>query len=196
MARKKKQKARACYPKVVSKHPRVRHTRSGASSVILIDDWPPVGAIQLGPYSLAAGEYWTGDLYNVLNYESWEEMGTMNGYKKLHNREVVRFKLPEGNGNYVGKQDELFFIDSGTVGITLLSGLGQEARDTGHITVFSDDFECMSITVAHPQGGGDVSFIKFGENVQINSEDQVYSTNQSLREKLAVHKFATRLRAC
>ena len=116
--------------------------------------------------------------------------------KKLLTREVVRFKLPEGSGNYAGKQDELFFIDSGTVGITLLAGLGPEARDTGHVTVFSGDFECMSITVAHPQGGGDVSFNKFGENVQIDSDDQVYATTPLLREKLAAHKFATRLRAC
>ena len=160
-------------------------------------EWPPVGSIQLGPYILAAGEYWVGDLYNVLNYELCEELGTTNvGFKKLSNgRDVVHFKLPDGSGIYAGKhKDQIYFIDSDTIGITLLEGLGVQARATGNVVVYTDKFECMSINVAHPQGGGNVSFNQFGGNVEIDSDDQVYSMTPSLRERLAVHKFATRLR--
>lgn len=120
--------------KKISKLTRVRRTRIVAqSAVIEIDDvWPPEGAVQLGPYNLKAGEYWIGDLYDVLNYESWEEIGETLGYKKLSNMEVVRFKLPEGSGIYIEKtttqEDQQFvFSYSGTIGITLLSGLGPRA---------------------------------------------------------------------
>ena len=192
MARKKK----------VSKKTRVRRLRIVAPSteVEIVDVWPPPGAIQLGPYTLKAGEYWIGDLYNVLTYQSWEEIGANLGYQKLSNEmEVVQFKLPGGNGAYIAKattqeNEQFFFIDSGTVGITLLSGLGSRARETGHIFMFSEDFQCKCITVEHPQGGGYVSFNHFGE-LEIASDDEVYVETPSLREKLDAHKFATRLRA-
>jgi hypothetical protein len=190
--------------KKIAKKKGVRRTRTvEASAVPKIDDiWPPIGSVQLGPYTLQAGEYWIGDLYNVLTYESWEEIGETHGYKKLsNNMEVVRFKLPEGSGTYIAKtatqeNEKFFFIDGGTVGITLLSGLGAQARETGHVFVFPEEFQCTCITVAHPQGGGYVSFNDFGGKVVIDSDDQVYTTTPSLREKLAAHKFATRMRAC
>lgn len=62
--------------------------------------------------------------------------------------------------------------------------------------MFSEDFQVTCVTVAHPQCGPDVSFNKFGDKVSIDSDDQVYTMTQSLREKLTAYKFATRLRAC
>ena len=186
--------------KKISKKTRIRHPRACAPACAEIEyEWPPAEAVQMGPYTLAPGVYWVGDLYNVLNCEEWEEFGTTEvGFKTLRNgREVVRFKLPDGGGIYAGKRDDqIHFIDSGTVGITLLEGLGVEARATGYTAVYTDKFQCMSLQMAHPEGGGDVSFNTFGDNVEIDSDDQVYSTTALLRERLAVHKFATRLRAC
>ena len=175
---------------------RTRNTVPKSTSSPEKDQWPPPGAVQQGPYTLAAGDYWIGDLGNVLKYDAWKEIGTSYGHQTLSDgREVVRFKLPCGNGIYPGKDGHNHFIDSGTIGITLLDGLGVEARSTGQISIYSDKFECSSITVAHPQGGGNVSFNTFGGNVEIDSDDEVYVMTPLLREARAAHKNATRLRA-
>ncbi|KAJ1467720.1 hypothetical protein T484DRAFT_1755675 [Baffinella frigidus] len=175
---------------------RVQRTRVAIQTIP--HEWPPSDAVQLGPYTLASGEYWVGDLCNVLKYEEWDEICGTEGFKTLGGgRDVVQFKLPEGGGIYAGKYgDRVHFIDSGTVGITLLEGLGPQAQATGHRTTYTDNFGCMSIKVAHPQGGGDVSFNNFGSSVEIESDDQVWTTTQLLREQLAAHRWATRLCAC
>ncbi|KAJ1466130.1 hypothetical protein T484DRAFT_1756900, partial [Baffinella frigidus] len=124
---------------------RVQRTRVAIQTIP--HEWPPSDAVQLGPYTLASGEYWVGDLCNVLKYEEWDEICGTEGFKTLGGgRDVVQFKLPEGGGIYAGKYgDRVHFIDSGTVGITLLEGLGPQAQATGHRTTYTDNFGCMSI---------------------------------------------------
>ncbi|KAJ1466288.1 hypothetical protein T484DRAFT_1756771 [Baffinella frigidus] len=148
--------------------------------------WPPAGAVQHGPYVLTAGEYWVGDLSTVLSGAEWGEVGDTEGSVTLKNgRTVVAFKLPEGSGIYPGKDRHNHLIESGMVGITTTAGLPEEARVTGQIIDYTNAFSSTSITVAHPQGGGDVSFNTFGPKIEIDSDDQIYSTAQFFREAVS-----------
>ncbi|KAJ1470501.1 hypothetical protein T484DRAFT_1753853 [Baffinella frigidus] len=150
----------------------------------------------MGPYRATAGKYWLGDLSTVLSADLWQEIGGKQGNITLSDgRTVVLFKLPDGAGVYPGKDGNNHLIDSGTVGVTLLKGLCIEAQTTGQTIVYNKTFECLSVTVAHPQGGGMVSFNTFGHSVTIHSDDQVYSMKQFLSEGLAAQQHATRLRA-
>lgn len=173
----------------------VHSTRHRAPLDQMEDDWPPVGAVQMGPYRATAGKYWLGDLSTVLSADLWQEIGGKQGNITLSDgRTVVLFKLPDGAGVYPGKDGNNHLIDSGTVGVTLLKGLCIEAQTTGQTIVYNKTFECLSVTVAHPQGGGMVSFNTFGHSVTIHSDDQVYSMKQFLSEGLAAQQHATRLR--
>ncbi|KAJ1467194.1 hypothetical protein T484DRAFT_1859613 [Baffinella frigidus] len=156
---------------------------------VVASDWPPPGAVQLGPYMLGAGKYWVGDLSTVLGDEDWKEIGGKQGAMTLRDgRQVVIFKLPSGGGVYPGKDGHNHLIDSGTIGLTRLKGLGHEATTMGQTTVYSKTFKCLSITVAHPQGGGMVSFNTFGGNIEVDSDDEAYTMTQFLREGVAAQR--------
>jgi hypothetical protein len=159
-------------------------------------DWPPPGAVTLGPYTLGAGKYWVGDLSTVLGDEDWKEIGGKQGAMTLRDgRQVVLFRLPGGGGVYPGKDGHNHLVDSGTIGLTRLKGLGHEATTMGQTTVYSKTFTCLSITVAHPQGGGMVSFNTLGGNIEVDSDDEVYTMAQFLREGVAAQRQESRLRS-
>jgi hypothetical protein len=145
--------------------------------------WPPIGAVQLGPYTLGAGEYWVGDIGTVLGDMDMKELGDRNGVITLDNgREIVRFKFREGAGVYPGKDGHHHIIHGNTIGITRVAGLEPEALTTGQIAVYESEFSCTSVDVAHPDGGGRVSFNSFGPNVEIDSDDKIYSMGRFIRD--------------
>jgi hypothetical protein len=152
--------------------------------------WPPVGSVQHGPYILAAGKYWLGDLCNVLSDLQWKEIASKNasrnGSMTLNDgRVVVTFKLPQGCGIYPGRDGHHHIVNSGTIGVTLLHGLPEKAHKMGQILTYNHEFSCASIVVAHPQGGGTVSFNSFGPMVEVDSDDHVNSMSQFIREGFA-----------
>jgi hypothetical protein len=167
--------------KRISKKPR----RSTQQSTSIEHNWPPAGAVQVGPYELDEGEYWVGDLCHVLCDEHWKEIKCL-GYLTLSDgREVVQFKLPDrGGGTYPSNDGKRYLVDSGTIGITRVEGLLVHKLHHGHIIVYTNKFSCMCITAAHPQGGGDVSFNSFGQKIQIDSDDQCYSISGFIRNRV------------
>lgn len=138
--------------------------------------------MQVGPFQLKNGVYWVGDLCNVLEERDWNELRGCQGQSTLSDgRNVVLFHLPEGAGIYPSKEGKHYVVHSGTIGMTLSEGLPIDKQHSGHLVVYTNTFSCMCITVAHPQGGGDVSFNSFGENIQIDSDDQCYFNTGFLR---------------
>jgi hypothetical protein len=158
-----------------------RPSRSTASIETI--PWP-AASVQVGPYLLPAGEYWLGDLCNVLSDVEWNEIGGRQGHIKLNSgRIVVVFKLPQGRGVYPCKTQRLHIIDSGTVGITAMRNL--QTNGVGQVLNYTHDFYCTCVTTLHPDGGGYVSFNEFGTAVQIDSDDRVDSISQFVRDWFA-----------
>jgi hypothetical protein len=144
---------------------------------------PPIpGVVEIGPFTMKEGQYYVGDLFNVLTEKEREEVSDKIGQFTLKSgRVVVNFNLPYGDGLYPDSNGRHHFIDSGTIGLTLSAGLiGLEA---GHTVDYKDKFACMSAEMDHPSKGL-VAFIYFGEDVDINTEDQLGGVAQLVEQSL------------
>jgi hypothetical protein len=153
-------------------------------------------SVEIGPLpTMVRGEYFIGDLYSVLSENAWKELCVLShakdnrygaeGHFTLSNgRVLVIFHLPNGDGVYPDQQGRYYNIYNGTIGLTLTEGLKTEYDDidkkedwakltmSGNIVDYKKDFVCMSTTAVHPEVGP-VSIIMFGEDVFINSADEV-----------------------
>ncbi|KAJ1467599.1 hypothetical protein T484DRAFT_1755749 [Baffinella frigidus] len=144
-----------------------------------------------------AGEYYIGNLSTVLDYA--DEFGEESSHRQrqidhMHSegkfvltngREIVIFRLPNGDGLYPDHQGRTYHInDAGFIGLTLRKGLVDEYVGIeefeelisigGYIINFNETFECFSTTLKHTKArGGKVAFVHFGMEVDINTDLQV-----------------------
>jgi hypothetical protein len=157
---------------------------------------PLPGSVEIGPLPMVRGEYFVGDLCYVLGKNAWKELevlskakeskyGTEGQFTLGNGRVLVIFHLPSGDGVYPDQKGRKYSVDSGTIGLTLTEGLETEYGDTdkkedwdseisrlGNIIDYKKEFSCMSSTIDHPEVGP-VSFMAFGENVLVNSVDEL-----------------------
>ena len=138
--------------------------------------------VEIGPFEMKAGKYYVGDLCNALLDNERKELVDKTGAFTLSNgRTGVTFNLPHGDGIYPDKNGRNFYIDSGTVGITLAEGLKEKESVTDNTFEFQKKFFCMAADTYAPQKGH-VEVIYFGEHICINSEDQISGIAQLLLE--------------
>jgi hypothetical protein len=140
------------------------------------------GVVEIGPFCMHKGRYYVGDLCNVLTDNEREELSdTIGKFTLADGREVVIFKLPYGDGIYPDFKGRNHLVDSGTIGLTLAVGLKETGTVSGHIVDYKDIFHCMSANLDHPEKGM-VAFILFGDEVDINTDDQLGGVSQLAQE--------------
>ena len=158
------------------------------------------GYEEIGPYSMEAGLYVIGDLCDILSEKHCEELegmgvgyqtdyGRQGKFRLSGERDVVIFDLPDGEGIYQDENANEYMSMSGTIGMTLASGLdetfdGSDGKSrslverlfgNGHIIDYKEDFSCVSLVIRHPEGYGDIAYIGFGASVRIPTQDQLFS---------------------
>jgi hypothetical protein len=166
-------------------------------------------SVEIGPLPMMVrGEYFIGGLYSVLSENAWKEFcvlshakgnryGAEGQFTLSNGRVLVIFHLPNGDGIYPDQKGRTYNIDNGTIGLTLVEGLKTEYDDidkkedwdsnlkmSGNIVDYKKDFVCMSTTAVHPEIGP-VSIIMFGEDVLINSADEVSGVGIFLHQGMA-----------
>lgn len=104
--------------------------------------------------SLPAGEYWVGDLCNVLSDECWKEVCERpiaeddldecgDGVFRLSDGRLFGIVSVDGDGRYPTNRGRKVSVDSGTVGCILLSSITPPERgDIGFVQVFGEDSLC------------------------------------------------------
>ena len=138
--------------------------------------------VEIGPFEMKAGKYYVGDLCNALVDNEREELGEKTGEFTLSNgRTGVTFKLPHGDGIYPDENGRNYYIDSGTMGITLAEGLKEKESVSDNTFDFQDVFFCMGGDAYHPEKGP-MALIYFGDDICINSEDQISEIAQLFLE--------------
>jgi hypothetical protein len=128
-----------------------------------------------GPYFMNKGRYYVGDMSSVLTDDELHEFGCTKGQFTLTSgREVVNFKTPHGDGIYPDEKGRYHIVDSGTIGITLATGLNETGTVLGHTVDYEDNFLC----VAHylDCSGHIAAYIRFGEEVGILTAKQMGGT--------------------
>jgi hypothetical protein len=160
---------------------------------------PPMvpDSIEIGPLPrMMRGNYFVGDLCSILSENAWKELdvlshakdnkyGTEGHFILSNGRVLVIFHLPNGDGVYPDQKGRNYFVNSGTIGLTLVEGLEVEYGDidknedwdsklkmSGNIIDYKKDFVCMSTSVVNSRVGP-VSIMMFGENVVVNSDDEL-----------------------
>ena len=131
---------------------------------------------------MKAGKYYVGDLCNALIDNEREELMDKTGAFTLRDgRSGVTFNLPHGDGIYPDRHGRNYYIDSGTVGITLAEGLKEKESVTDNTFDFNDTFFCVAADYLDREKGH-IAVILFGDHICIKSEDQIGGVAQLLLE--------------
>jgi hypothetical protein len=171
------------------------------------------GSIEVGPLPMMVnGRYFVGDLCSILSENAWKELDVLSHVKEnkygteghfilSNGRVLVIFHLPNGDGVYPDQKDRKYYVSSGTIGITLVEGLEVEYGDidnkkedwdsklemSGNIIDYKKGFVCMSTSIVN-SSVGPISTMAFGENVVVNSDDELSGIGAFLHMGLAAAK--------
>jgi hypothetical protein len=166
------------------------------------------GSVTVGPLAMGGGEYFVGDVSIFLGLSEWVELESLvhthleskryyGGRITLKGgRTFVMFILPDGHGNYVDNNGINYIATTNMIGITRLAGLDTQftesgcsyeqfmnkVADVGSVVNYFNTFDCKSIVVDHPAGGGKVAFMGFGPHCEINSDDHKPNVERFFRK--------------